>query len=700
MIGVYSYLGAAFAFGLLAVLLLFGGRSSSQGRLLTIAVLCSAVWAVLAILYAPDRELQSAGYLLTEVLRYIAWYAFLLKLFEPAAQRVAVHRWFVRRALLLSAGFALLVLALDLTARFWPGLWWQHNLVRLYLAGHVLLAIIGLAIIEQLYRNLAPSGRQALKHMFMGLGLVFAFDFYLYTKALLFGGVDPELWDARGFVNMIAVPWLVLSILRNRDWSPDIFLSRDIVLYSAAIIGSGIYLLVMAGASYYLQEFGGSLGGTLRVVFLSLAIVLLVALLFSVKFRRELLVFLSKHFYRNKYDYRHEWLTLTAALNEAGSGEASYETSIRVLAQLVDARAGQLWLADERGVYTNHTSWQLRCIEDTLDRDHGLIRFLERTGYVINLLELDQRADEYTGLELPAWLVGLQDGWLVVPLAGPRQLTGFVALAAPLRVRDVNWEDRDLLKTAAHQVGSHLAVIRTSEALAQARQFEVFHRLSSYMVHDLKNIAAGLDMVAKNAVRHRHNPEFLKDAFDSVATSAADIKRLLAQLRNKQLQAGKMTRIDLHDTVRRVIGRCAPPGPLPVLEEAAGSCLVTAERERLENVLSHLIENARQACKEDGRVVVRVAAVDGFCVVGIEDTGIGMDEDFVRQRLFRPFDTTRGNAGMGIGMYESREYVQQLGGEIRVRSSPGQGTLVSLRIPASHAHAIPESGTSGHRERA
>jgi putative PEP-CTERM system histidine kinase len=712
MIGFYSYLGAALAFGLLAVLLLSGGRSNAQGRLLIVAVLATAVWAVLATLYVPDRPWPSTGYQLGEVLRYIAWYAFLLKLFEPAAQRMAAQRWFVRHGLALSVAVALLVLAVDRVSGFRPDSGWQHDLFRPALSGHVLLAGIGLVLIEQLYRNLAPGGRQALKHLFIGLGLVFTFDFYLYSEALLFAGVDQELWNARGFVNMIAVPWLVLSVLRNRKWSPDIFLSRDIVLYSTAFVGSGIYLLVMAGASYYLREYGGSLGGTLRIVFFSLAVVLLVTLLFSVKFRREMLVFLAKHFYRNKYDYRHEWLTLTGALNDAGSGEGSYEAAIRVLAQLVGARAGLLWLLDERGVYRNHTSWLSRHVEDALDRDHPLIRFLERTGYVINLLELEKRVEEYTGLELPAWLIDLPDGWLVVPLSGTRQLNGFVILAAPLRVREVNWEDRDLLKTAAHQVASHLAVMQTSEALAQARQFEVFHRLSSYMVHDLKNVAAGLDMVARNAARHRHNPEFLEDAFDSVATSAADIKRLLQQLRNKQLQAGKMTLIDLSETIGQVIGRCTSPGPLPVLETTQATCRVAAEREQLEHVLLHLIENARLACAADGRVVVHLSAEDGFCVVGIEDTGIGMDEDFIRHRLFRPFDTTRGNAGMGIGMYESREYVQQLGGEIRVHSTPGQGTLVSLRIPACKVAgdtgcvdpletvSATEPGPPGHREQA
>ena len=65
----------------------------------------------------------------------------------------------------------------------------------------------------------------------------------------------------------------------------------------------------------------------------------------------------------------------------------------------------------------------------------------------------------------------------------------------------------------------------------------------------------------------------------------------------------------------------------------------------------------------------------------IEDNGCGMDAAFVRDRLFRPFDTTKGDTGMGIGAYECKEYVNSLSGEIQVESEPGSGTRMRVILP-------------------
>lgn len=682
MIGYYSYMSAALGFGFLAVLLLFSGRGSVQGRMLTVVVICSTIWALSAMSLALDDRNQLGDYQVLEVLRYIAWFVFLLKVFEPAAERVVGHRFLRRRALVLFIGLALLVCGLDLAVLYGLNEAYAHDLMWARQMGHVFLAIIGLAIIEQIYRNVTSEYYQALKYLFIGAGCIFAFDFYLYANALLFLGVDRELWDARGAINLIAVPLLALSAARSREWATNIFVSRDMVLHTTTIVGSGLYLLVMAGAGYYLQEYGGSWGRIAQATFFTLAMVFLVSVLFSAQWRRQLRVFLGKHFYRNKYDYRHEWLALTTALSEAGKDDDNHGSAIRVLAQLVDAQAGLLWLRDDQGVYRNVAAWNCARISEPETASGELVEFLARYGYVINLLEIETHAEEYAGLQLPGWLRVVERAWLIVPLIGQGSLTGFVLLARPVLVREVNWEDRDLLKTAARQVASHLDVVLTTDALTQARQFEVFNRLSSYMVHDLKNIAAGLEMVAKNAVRHSDNPEFLKDAFDSVSTSARDIRRLLDQLRGKHVVAGKRVVIDMCELLDAVIRRRSTQRPVPQLQAATPGCLVTAERDRLENVLLHLLENAQQATPDDGRVTVTMFLQGDRCMVDIEDTGVGMDAGFIEQRLFKPFDTTKGNAGMGIGMYESREFIRQLGGEIRVSSTPGQGTRISLFIPA------------------
>lgn len=685
MIGYYSYLGAALGYGLLALLLLTSWRGSLQGRLLALVVLTTLVWAGLAARIAEGADYGWSAYVIFEVLRYSAWYAFLLKLLAPAAHNNTAYSSFQRWAWPLGIGLAIALLALELGVPLLFGEGRANEMVSLGLTGHVLLAITGLAVIEQLYRNTADRYRWAIKYLFIGAGGIFAFDFYLYADALLFRGIDRGLWEARGFVNLAVVPLLTIAAARNRDWSLNLFVSRDIVLHTTTIVGGGLYLLVMAAAGYYLREYGGSWGRIAQVVFFSLAVVLLVVVLFSGQMRTRLRVFLGKHFYRNKYDYRHEWLRLTGALNAVRPEEDNFEAVIRVMADIVDARAGMLWLRTDGDGFRNVAAWHTARVDDVLGADTSLQGFLEGKGYVINLMELQSKPNEYDGLELPGWLSELQAGWLVVPVPGQDALLGFIVLARPLVLRSINWEDRDLLKAAAQQVGNYLAVLVTSDALAQARQFDVFNRISAYMVHDLKNIGAELEMVASNARRHGNNPEFLVDAFDTVDTAAADIKRLLQQLRSKRVAPDKQVLVELEPLIREVVNKQRGQLPVPVFTGDGAGCTVLAEKDRLANVITHLVQNAQQATAAEGEVGVRLCYRDSECLVEIRDSGHGMDAEFIRDRLFTPFDTTKGNAGMGIGMFESLEFVRQLGGELQVESEPGKGTLIRVRFPAKPA---------------
>jgi signal transduction histidine kinase len=108
---------------------------------------------------------------------------------------------------------------------------------------------------------------------------------------------------------------------------------------------------------------------------------------------------------------------------------------------------------------------------------------------------------------------------------------------------------------------------------------------------------------------------------------------------------------------------------------------VRVDQERLNAVLEHLIQNAQEATGPDGEVEVVVRAEYRMAVAANRDDGCGMDEKFIREKLFRPFTTTKGNAGMGIGVYESHEFARGAGGELTVVSAPGQGTVFTLRLP-------------------
>jgi signal transduction histidine kinase len=131
--------------------------------------------------------------------------------------------------------------------------------------------------------------------------------------------------------------------------------------------------------------------------------------------------------------------------------------------------------------------------------------------------------------------------------------------------------------------------------------------------------------------------------------------------------------------------------PVPRLEVCDGAMSVVAHHTRLERVIGHLIQNAIEATPDDGQVVVQLSRKNGGAVITITDTGCGMSEQFVRDRLFKPFESTK-STGMGIGIYEAREYVRELGGGIEVETREAQGTIFQVVLPLYVTERVPETG--------
>lgn len=680
LIGTVGYSVAAFCWLILFLLLLTSWRGRLRGGLLLAAVLVNLLWALRAAYYA------SAGasgidwlYQVLEVARSVAWLLFLADLLEPllrSDEGIGMHRPGLWLAPLIAG---LLLIVIELQPVLGIGLTPPADAANL---GHIALAIAGLALIEQLFRNTRPQQRWATKFFYLGLGLTFAYDFFLYADALLFKRLDAATWEARGLVGAMTVPLIAVAAARNPAWSLDVFVSRRLVLHSAAVVGAGIYLLAMAGAGYYIRAYGGDWGIALQLAFLAGAGVLLVVLMFSGQLRARFLVLLNKHFFNYKYDYREEWLKFTRTLSSGAAGEPLRERAIRATAEIVHSTGGLLWTRRERGVFTLVAHYNMsEPATRVLSADASLVRFLEQRQWVVQLDEYADTPELYGDLVLPDWLCEGSRAWLVVPLLHGEQLEGFLVLAEARARQQLNWEDRDLLKTAGRQAASHVALLETAEALWEARQFEAFHRLSAYVVHDLKNIAAQLALVVANASRHRHNPAFVDDAFETVANATERMNRLLGQLRKGSLPgAGPVRSVAVTDAVRQAVTARAGQAPVPRLCIEAEPW-VAVERERLVAVLEHLLQNAQEATGADGLIAVTISQVDAMAVVAVRDTGCGMDERFVREQLFRPFTTTKGNAGMGIGVYESREFARTAGGELTVQSQPDQGTTFWLRLP-------------------
>lgn len=692
----------AWSYGLVAVLAAFltlylasGWRTGGRSRAMFLAVALCALWGALGLAFAlTGQAIFLAGNIIADALRFGGWYLFLLVLMQPEStegERVPVRsRWL--------SGMALLLFVIGLGAQTLVVLGIDPALSqRAALFASLAMTVFGLLLVERLFRNVSPDFRWSIKPLCLGLGGLFLFDLYLFSDALLFNRVDVDAFSIRGFAHALGLPLVALSAIRSHDWKRRLVMSQRVALQSATLLIVGAYLLFMAAAGYYVRFFGGDWGRALQLALLFAALLVLVGLTFSGSMRARLRVQVGKHFFSYRYDYREEWLRFTQTLSAQGGFAGMGRHVVRGLADMVESPSGALWLKDPSGrFFAQAACWNMSVSSATEDAGSALCTFLLDSGWVINLEEYRSLPRRYDGLELPSWLVEVPNAWLVVPLTTGSELIAFVVLATARTKIDVNWEVNDLLKTAARQAGAFLGQMQASEALLEVRKFDSFNRMSAFVVHDLKNIITQLSLMLKNAERHRDNPEFQKDMLMTVEHSVERMRTLMMQLREGATPLDGPRGIDLAAAIRRI--QTAKSGQGREVEVTIEERLVARGHEdRIERVIGHLVQNALDATEHGGRVWVRLARQGAQALIEVGDNGHGMSPEFVREQLFKPFQTTK-PTGMGIGAYESFQYVHELGGKMSVDSAVDVGTQVDLLLPLFDAGHAPQNESAKEAE--
>jgi len=546
-------------------------------------------------------------------------------------------------------------------------------------AVRVALAVVGLVLVERLFRSAAVHARWAVKPLCLGLTGVFGFDLFFFSDAMLFGVHDLDIWVARGVAHALVIPFLAVAAARNPAWTIEMHLSRGAVLRSTALLASGVFLLAVAAAGYFVRFVGGELGKALQIEFLFAALLFLAFAVFSGSFRSKLKVFVSKHFFAYRYDYREEWLRFTRTLSADSSPQGIQQRSINALADLVESPAGALWLRQGDQSFRPAARWNMAAVNAVEPVDGPLGKFLERTGWVIDLGEYASAPERYPDLSLPEWLVSLPEAWLVVPLPSGTGLVGFVVLVTARVSIKVDWEVLDLLKTVGRQAASYLGQIQATEALLETRKFDAFNRMSAFVVHDLKNLVAQLSLMLRNAERHRNNPAFQRDMLMTVGNVVERMNKLMLQLRTEATPVEKPRPVNVETIIRDVCAAKSEQNASIDMDLAAGISAV-GHADQLEHVIGHLVQNALDATADHGKVSVRLRRDDDAAVIEVADSGVGMTPEFIRDRLFKPFQTTKAT-GMGVGVYESSQYVTELGGRILVESAPNVGTRVRVVLP-------------------
>jgi signal transduction histidine kinase len=225
---------------------------------------------------------------------------------------------------------------------------------------------------------------------------------------------------------------------------------------------------------------------------------------------------------------------------------------------------------------------------------------------------------------------------------------------------------------------------------AEAHQFESFIKLSALLTHDLKNAIEGLSLMVGNMERHFDNPKFRADAMRALTDATDKLRHIVSRLShpvNTLSGEFKMPRpTDLVPLLQRVLAQNGDPvrDTHEVAVKLPSSLMAMADGERIEKVMENLMINAIEAMADQrGKLTIEAGPTDGGKVFfSISDTGVGISPEFIQQKLFRPFATSKA-LGVGLGLYTCREVVRANNGVIEVESKLGSGTTFRVVLASA-----------------
>jgi putative PEP-CTERM system histidine kinase len=672
LIAFWSHALAATMF--VALLIWRLGEASRQPghRVLLAAFGLTACWAWLAAV-APGGPL--VGY--AETARNLIWIALLYSLSAASGER----QHGVRLVYGAVAGVIGMQLIADSLALLAPsGAIFQTSLTL-----RITTAAGALVLVHNLYGQAAPASRSSIRLAMLGLALIWIYDLNLYTMVYLGLSNSPGLIEWRGFAVAMTAPLFALGVRNEDAWR--IRLSRAATFQSLSLLAICAYFALMAIVATALRGSAIDWSATLMITLLALMTVAAMVVIPSMRARSWLKVKIAKHLFEHRYDYRAEWLRFTETLGRTGPDAPPLgQRIIKAFADIADAPGGLLLVNDDGAALAIASSWNWPAANPSahdLRLTGDFWGELERRSCVIEFESLREgwANGRDKSLPVPDWMLNQLHVWAAVPLIHHERLTGFVLLATPEYHRGLDWEDFDLLRTAGAQAASSFAEAQGQEALTDAQRFEEFNRRFAFILHDIKNLVSQLSLLTRNAERHADNVDFRADMIATLKGAVGKMNELLTRLAPHA--PARIQRVEpepLRPILSAVIASKRRENDVHLLGDA--SLWARIDRIALEQALGHILQNAVDASSPTEPVVVRVDGKGDSVSIAIADKGCGMDGEFIRNRLFQPFVSTKPD-GFGIGSFEARSLIGAMGGQLDVDSHPGEGTTFTVTLPAA-----------------
>ena len=540
--------------------------------------------------------------------------------------------------------------------------------------------------LEQTFRSAVGTMRWRIKFVVLGLAVIFGARLYVRSQALLFSAYDMHWSGIESSALLIGCVFLVVAYVRTGFAEIDVYPSRAVLRSSLTVLIVGGYLFVVGVLANIVRRFGGAESFQFAAFVVLLGMAGLAVLLLSDRLRQRIHGFVGRHFARAQHDSVRIWTEFSRRLANVKDQAGLCAVSARLVSETFEVLSVTIWLLDEQkeqfiaGASTAPQPGEATAGDPPAAASSAVAAGLRVRSSPFDLEGVDEPwAEELRQLN-PTTFPNGGNRWCV-PLRAGEQSLGALVLADRVNGADYTVEELQLLQCIADQVTSVLLNLRLANEVARSRELEAFRTMSAFFVHDLKNAAASLNLMLKNLPVHFDDPAFREDALRGIGNTARRIDEMIGRLSAlRQRPDFKPVEADLNQLVSEVLDRLDGMPHVELTKELQPLPRMLADREQIQSVVTNLVLNARDALGPGGRIRVRTEHVGDSVVLSVTDNGCGMSAAFLKDSLFRPFQSTKKN-GLGIGMFQSRMIVEAHGGSIRVESETGKGSTFRVSLP-------------------
>lgn len=548
----------------------------------------------------------------------------------------------------------------------------------------IIAAALTMINIESTYRSSWGIYRRKLRPPILVIGLMLIAILVSASLVLLTGEISRLFLTVLACLAALASIFIAIYFLNYGIQQSGVYIRQQAIYSSVAIIIIGFYLVLAGAIGKVIQIIGGDVRLFISVLGALIAFFALLALVLSSSIKERLIGSLNKTFMPGQLDFEAE----LSSFSEDIAILLDPEELTRRLLELFKDRLGigrlyVFYAEQNQNELRMHYPKDHHSAEELKIDIYGLFaEWLFRHGEAMVVNDLRDRlaSGQYEVPELER--LSELEIEITLPLIAKQKLVGILFLGPKANKQPFVHREIQFISSIGHQFSLALFSARLSEELLAAKQIESFHKFTAFVMHDLKNSVSMLSMLLQNYEKNMDNPEFQKSAMTTINGAVTRIQGIIQKLRGGESEDSfRISDCDLNKIVLSLEDRLGLTNQSGVeyLKELGQVGTVKGDPEKLGEVIRNLVINALEAMPDGGKLIINTYENSDKIVLQVEDTGQGMSPEFISKKLFRPFSTSK-QKGLGIGLYQSKEWIEKMDAKMLVKSDLGVGTIFSLHF--------------------